>query len=86
MKLWLLHGTGKDHKEVGWHEYAPIGDYDTNFGFVIAAETEEQARNIAAQEAGRELADAWLNPERSVCQELIAPEEPQIILRDFHEP
>lgn len=82
MKLWLLkckalHGV-KDNPWSPW--------YDTAQGFVIRAETTEQARTLALSHGGYEVdkyPDAWTNPKYSSCEELIAEGKEALILRDF---
>ena len=92
MKLWLLNAR-KD---------LPYGDnpwepwYDKAFGFVVRAETEEQARQIAHENAGDEnrgafmrtnIADMpqpWLDSKYSQCSELLKDGEAGMVLQDFH--
>ena len=71
MKLWILKRL-----DSGW--------YDEAFGFVLKAETEQDARNWANLEKGDEDSGTWLNSKFSSCRELI-PEgvEVGVILRDF---
>lgn len=73
MKLWLLCR----------HEDEPT--WDVADGFVVRAETEEQARAIAAKRAGDEGSQVWLRYSAgSTCEELTADGEPGIILRDYN--
>ena len=83
MKLWLLRPIeGKDDM-FGW---------DCNWGFVIAAKTEQDARLMASQESGGEnytLLDGvefspWLKEDITTCRELTDNEEEGVILVDFH--
>ena len=74
MKLWLL-----TRKET---EASPI--YDCADGFVIRAETEAQAREIASTSAGDEKAGTWLSADGSSCEELTTDGPPTVVLRDFH--
>ena len=69
MKLWLLDLGNK------W-------DYDWVHGFVIRAETEAQARKLAASWAGDEGEAAWLRPENSTCEELLVQGDAEMLLRD----
>jgi hypothetical protein len=74
MKLWLL--TNED---------ADGAVYDVYNGFVIAAESEEIAREIANESPGDE-GSIWENPKLSSC-ELIGISETLsegIVLSDFH--
>jgi len=70
MKLWLLELIG-------------YSSYDYALGFVIRAETEEDAREQAQEHAGDEGYKAWADKERSSCIELEAEGELGVILRDF---
>jgi hypothetical protein len=60
--------------------------YEKSFGFIIRAETEKQARQIATEMSGKETRknkDAWLNPNLSSCNELLPDGEAGFIMRDF---
>ena len=92
MKLWILRSV----------ENLPKGDdpwepwYDKAFGFVVRAETEEEARKFAHEEAGDEnrgtflggkTADTnspWLEAKYSTCVELPTEGEAGVVLQDFH--
>ena len=92
MKLWLLKPV----------ENLPQGDdpwepwYDKAFGFVARAETEEEARKFAHEQAGDENRDVflggniantnspWLDSKYSTCAELTAEGEAGVVLQDFH--
>jgi hypothetical protein len=58
--------------------------YDANNGFVIRAETEQHAREIASQQRGDEGSSTWLDPRRSSCRELTADGPTEVIIRDFN--
>lgn len=83
MKLWLLKAREQTNAWKPW--------YDKAFGFVVRAETEDQARAFAQKEGGDEVRDyragkevpAWTDPNLSTCEELIAAGEPGVVLRDF---
>jgi hypothetical protein len=80
MKLWILQPleTGKGTPWDPW--------YDKAFGFVVRAETEQQARELADGDAGDENRDKkhpWLDPKRSACEELTAKGDAALIMRDF---
>jgi len=104
MKLWLLRARedlperekkGDSEKAVNpWEPW-----YDKAFGFVVRAESADQARRIVTdargdypedEGPGYEVddysgdPDAWLSPEFSTCVELPADGEPGIIIRDHH--
>lgn len=77
MKLWLLKAK---------EEMPPWNSgYDKAYGFVVRAETEERAREIAEENSGNEAAkySAWLKLEFSTCTELLPEGEESLILRDF---
>ena len=77
MKLWHLF-PGKTSNDKLW-------GYDCSFAFVVAAETAEAAREIAAINAGFEGADTWRQPWNTDCVELVAEnEEAGVIVRDFN--
>lgn len=86
MKLWLLRPNPESTLWETW--------YDKAFGFVVRAETAEQARALAQQECGDEgyvpgsgwsdRIDAWTNPDHSSCNELTPDGEAEIVIRDFH--
>lgn len=58
--------------------------FDKAFGFVVRAENEPKARQIAAYNCGDEGEDAWVNPKLSSCEILTADGEPGMIIQDFH--
>lgn len=72
MRLWLLRPV------TGWKPW-----YDSAFGFVVRAETEERARHIASTEAGDEGSVVWFDPAKTTCVELQAAGPEEIVLRDF---
>jgi hypothetical protein len=79
MKIFLLNAKAKSRVWTPW--------YDKAFGFVVRADDEKQARELASKEAGDEGAKAWLNPQQSLC-EIVGDavgngEEAQVLLRDF---
>lgn len=78
MKLWLLERSreGRERDRV----------YDCANGFVIRAETEEDARIVASERPnhGDEGPDCWLDVNRSDATELSVEGSPGVILQDFH--
>lgn len=82
MKLFLL--KAKDHSALASGKDPWRGRYDMNYGFVVRAETESQARDLAAKKAGDETPIAWLGAEFSTCIELLPDGQPEIVLYDFH--
>lgn len=92
MKLWLLQA--KEGLPNGDNPWVPW--YNKSFGYVVRADTEEEARNIAHENAGdenrgefkqRETAKTnqpWEDPKYSDCVELTADGERGLVLTDFH--
>lgn len=70
--------------------------YDKSFGFVICADSEEEARQLAHANAGDEnrgeflsskTADTkqpWIDPKYSTCVELTPAHEKGVVIQDFH--
>ena len=81
MKLWLLrpreevYGTELDL----WEPW-----YDKAFGYIVRAEKEKEARELATTGIGDEAKEAWLDAKYSTCEELLPEGEPKIILSDIH--
>ncbi len=90
MTLWLLkpiYIKGDDP----WEPW-----YDKVFGFVVRAETEQRAREIANENGGDELRGKfmgnqtsnteapWLDPMYSTCQELLLDGPEELVMQDFH--
>lgn len=91
MKLWILRPVkGLDKKDNPWEPW-----YDKTFGFAVRAETEEEARKFAHEQAGdenrgeflgRKIADTnspWLDAKYSTCTELLAEGEAGVVMQDF---
>jgi len=90
MKLWLLRPTEALYNEISpWEPW-----YDKVFGFVVRAETEERAREIANLNGGNEVGepcnkpyrtggDPWLNVALSSCIELKSDGDECMIIRDY---
>ena len=81
MKVWLLapiRGRAGDP----WEEW-----YDKAFGFVVIAENEHQARQLASREGGDEkngqVGNPWTNFNYSTCTELVAEGEPRVVISNF---
>lgn len=71
-KFWII--TRYDHKVI----------YDSNYGHVIKASTENAARSLAAQDACDEGRDIWFSDD-VVCKELKVEDYPEgscIVLSD----
>lgn len=72
MRLWLL-------KREKMRPY-----YDVADGFIVRAETEDDARKIASLDAGDEGNTTWLSAKYSSCEPLSEIGPAQSILRDFN--
>ena len=89
MRLWLLRPIDDLPKETDpWRRW-----YDKCFGMVIRAESESQAREIAAHGTddvnhchyrGDEGPDPWLSPELTSCTELTSDGTAEVVMIDFH--
>lgn len=89
LKLWILRPQeGLSKKDNLWEPW-----YDRVFGFIVAAETEEQARQLAGKNAGDEHRgcyknppepNPWHEPRYTTCLELVSPKEVGIIMIDFY--
>ncbi len=92
MKLWVITPrTDLEYANDPWEPW-----YDKAFGFVIRAETEEAARQLAQSNSGDESTGEycyekknystrtpWLNRDQSSCVELTPSGKEEIVLRDF---
>ena len=62
--------------------------YDVANGFVVQANSEEEARQLCAPQAGDEKDRTWLDPGRSICAvlgtTLLHVHSPKVILRDYN--
>ena len=65
----------------------PVSDwkpwYDKCFGVVVRAETVEQARKLAQENAGDEGKDVWFNAALTSCEELTNEGKAGTILVNF---
>ena len=98
MKLWELRPLDKyrERDDPGQMDQDNPWDpwYDKAFGFIVRAETEERAREIANENAGDEnnerigidkhIKTPWLNPRYSTCGELMPDGMEGLIMGDFH--
>jgi hypothetical protein len=86
MKLWLLRPLDDlPEDDNPWEPW-----YDKAFGFVVRAETEDEARVISATEGGDEnrarrspTGSPWLDPCLSSCIELAPGGEAGVVIMDF---
>ncbi len=79
MKLWILRPFASRLDD----PWDPC--YDKAFGFVVRAETEAEARELADTQAGDENDDGqpWKDAKYSACDELLAEGDAEIVMRDF---
>jgi hypothetical protein len=76
MKLWKLYGIKDSGFDWAW---------DTHFGFVIRAETEERARQLASEAVyWCENGAAWLDPDFTTCEEITGEGEEEVVLKDYN--
>lgn len=89
MKLYHLYPKKNIEGEDPWSPW-----YDKAFGFIVRAETEEEARRLANEQGGDETGeisndiyriggDPWLDAKFSECVELTEDGEKGVIIRDF---
>ena len=91
MKLWLLRPMeGLAKNDNPWEPW-----YDKAFGFVVRAETEEEARRFAQADAGDEKRGTflgektsdtntpWMDAKYSTCTELLPDGAPGVVMQDF---
>ena len=91
MKLWLLRPMdGLAKNDNPWKPW-----YDKAFGFVVRAETEDEARSLAHADAGDEnrgtflggkIADTnqpWKDAKYSTCVELLPEGAAEVVMKDF---
>jgi hypothetical protein len=90
MKLWLLRPMPGLTDDNPWDPW-----YDKAFGFIVRAETEEQARAFAHDRAGDEnrgefleekianTKEPWKNAKYSSCIELTSDGDAEVIMKDF---
>lgn len=77
MKLWLLRPI--DDRNGPWEPW-----YDKCFGFVIRADSEEEARRMAELDSGAEVTGAWSLAKWSSCVELTATGDAEVVIKDEH--
>lgn len=103
MKLWLLRPRlpegVEDEFDLTVYRGSPWNPwYDKAFGFVVRAETEQEARHLVLTKAGDEQRreydeeqrhfhiafSPWLDGNLSLCEELMTEGSPDTIMVDFH--
>lgn len=84
MKLWILRPVENlDNENNPWR----YGKYDAYYGFVMRAETEEIARQLAADVACAEnnrFGNPWINNMYTTCYELTSDGAVGIVLSDYN--
>ena len=82
MRLWnLFPSETVDGRASQWSPW-----YNKAFGFVIRAETEKQARQIATDNSGGESHGGvypWMDERYSICEELTQNGVSELVLRDY---
>lgn len=91
MKIWILRPVESlPADDNPWNPW-----YDKAFGFVVRAASEQQARELAQEQAGDEdrgdLTQSqieapktpWIKPKYSTCKELLDDGEAGVVMRDF---
>lgn len=91
MKLWLLRPVdGLAENDNPWEPW-----YDKAFGFVVRAETEAEARDMAHAGAGDEnrgqfmnaktanTQEPWKDAKYSTCVELLPDGPAEVVMQDF---
>lgn len=79
MRFWKLEPTEAEDN--------PHVVYDCMSLFIVRAESEEQARELAASQHKDEGAECWLNPKWSTCEEFEFPTldgAEEIVWREDH--
>jgi hypothetical protein len=77
MQLFHVKANGKMRP---WHKPA-----DKVFAFVIRADSELEARGIAARHSGDEGVDVWFDPEFTTCEVLFNDGEMGVVVCDMFE-
>ena len=81
MPLWSLKPLDSLPYERGDNPWVP--PYDKKHGFVVRAETADEARLVAARDSYDEGRNAWLDPDLSECIALTGSGDAGVILSDF---
>lgn len=79
MNLWLLRPNNNlKYDDDPWEPW-----YDKVFGFVVRAESENDARIFASRDCGDEREDVWLDHKYSTCEELTSAGNVGVIIRAY---
>lgn len=90
MKLWELRPAGFSDPDAEYPEPWSSTVWDCAYGFVVRAETEQRARELAESRAGFESnvgltgSEAWLDSSLTTCEELSAEGSEMVVIRDYH--
>lgn len=77
MKLWILKPIETGEADWPWHPW-----FDKCFGMVVRADSQEEARLMAAKANSEEGYAAWMDPKLSSCSRLMPRGAPGVILQD----
>ena len=72
MKLWILD---RKPNHLSW---------DVVNTYLVRAESEDRAREIANERNFGDQGPIWHDPEQALCHELVAPGEEGILMMDFN--
>ena len=57
--------------------------YDKAFGFVVIADSEEEARRLASLSHSDEGAEVWLDHAETTCEEIDGDDESRVVICNF---
>ncbi len=90
MNLWMLRpvdaatATKRYSHPVNGDVEVKRWTWDCAYGFMVRAETEQDARALAAAECGDEGPDSWTNADISSCDAVNGSDgEAEVIMQDF---
>ena len=91
MKLWIMKAIDpvnatRTFPPSKWSENEYIvkrWTWDCSYEFVVRAETESEARELASSRHGEEGPDAWTDPTLTSCFILTEDGPAEVVLRDF---
>lgn len=79
-KLWILRPIPNLQK--GDNPWDPW--YDKSFGFVVRADSETQAREMASGGDENRGSSPWMDEKYSTCEELLPDGDRGVVMQDFH--
>jgi hypothetical protein len=77
MRIWLLRPVSESLDP--WSPWVE----NRTFGFVVRAQTDDAARELAATHAGDEGPDAWLLSKYSTCAELTGDGPAEVVIAEY---